>query len=263
MQTNETAALAGDDNGSDRTRPAMVLLHGLTYDRRLWGPCLHALRTLDATRRTLNLDLPGHGASPRRPEYRLDGVADAIHDTVVAAGIDAPVVVGHSAGAVIATIYASRYPTRGVVNVDQPLAVRRFGDLLRAHRVTLHGAGFRAVWDMLETGMRLDQLPLDARRLVESIGDPRQDLLLGYWADIMDTPPDELDATIHAGLAAIRRSAIPYHLVLGAEPDGANRAWHMDALPASLITVLPGSGHFPQLAHPAEFAGILAATETW
>lgn len=29
------------------------------------------------------------------------------------------VLVGHSAGAVIATIYASRYPACGVVNVDQ------------------------------------------------------------------------------------------------------------------------------------------------
>jgi pimeloyl-ACP methyl ester carboxylesterase len=263
MQPTATTMLAGDDDGTDRIRAPLVLLHGLTYDRHLWGPCLSALRTLDPARRVVNLDLPGHGASPRWPAYRLDSVADAVHDTITAAGIDTPVIVGHSAAAAIATIYASRHPTRGVINVDQPLAVRPFGDLLRAHRATLEGPGYAAVWDMLHRDMHTELLPAEARRLEESISDPRQDLLLGYWAEIMDTEADDLDATIRGSLATVRTSGIPYHLVLGTEPDPRYRTWHTDALPDSQITVIAGSGHFPQLAHPATFAHLLTATETW
>jgi pimeloyl-ACP methyl ester carboxylesterase len=96
-------ALAGDLAGdaSDR-RPPLVLLHGLTFDRTMWRPALAHLAELDPGRRVLALDLPGHGESPAWAGYDMEGLADGVHRAVDEAGLKAPVLVGHSAGGVIA-----------------------------------------------------------------------------------------------------------------------------------------------------------------
>src|SRR5262245_44968604 len=53
------AGLAGDLIGDDPGSAPLLLLHGLTYDRRSWQPVLRELRHLDPDRRVLSLDLPG------------------------------------------------------------------------------------------------------------------------------------------------------------------------------------------------------------
>ena len=247
--------------GEDDQRPPLVLLHGLTYDRRLWGPALHELRTVDPGRRVLNLDLPGHGASPRR-DATGGRVGPAHPRRGPGRRAATPVLVGHSAGGVLATIYASRYPTSGVINVDQPLLTPGFAQLLRAHEATLRGPGYAAVWDMMAASMHTDLLPPDAQQLLRTISDPRQDLLLGYWDEVLTTPPDELTDRIRgAGRSTRNRSALPQRLRADPErrvPELAGRL-----LPDAVNTVLPGSGHFPQLAHPSRFARVLALTGRW
>lgn len=79
----------------------------------------------------VSFDLPGHGGSPRRASYRSDEIAAVVHEAVTGAGLDAPVVAGHSLGGVLATLYAAAYPARGVVNVDQPLLPGNFAEVLR------------------------------------------------------------------------------------------------------------------------------------
>jgi pimeloyl-ACP methyl ester carboxylesterase len=257
------AGLAGDSLGEDDQRSPLVLLHGLTYDRRLWGPALRELRTLDPGRRVLNLDLPGHGESIRRDSYAMEELAPLIREAVEAAGLRSPVLVGHSAGAVLATIYASRYPTSGVVNVDQPLLTTQFAQLLRAHEATLRGPGFTTLWDMMVASMHAELLPPDAQQLLRTITDPRQDLLIGYWEDVLTASPADLADRIAAGLAALRRTGVPYLTVFGQTPSAEYQTWLADMLPDAVSTVLPDSGHFPQLAHPTRFARVLASTARW
>ena len=55
------------------TTTTYVLLHGLTFDHRMWDPVIGAL---PAGRRVLALDLPGHGETPMRPEPGLAPVVD-------------------------------------------------------------------------------------------------------------------------------------------------------------------------------------------
>jgi pimeloyl-ACP methyl ester carboxylesterase len=256
--------LAGDSLGEDDQRAPLVLLHGLTYDRRLWGPALHELRTVDPGRRVLNLDLPGHGGSQRRASYQFEQeVVPVLHEAIEEAGLRSPVLVGHSAGGVIATIYAARYPTSGVVNVDQPLLTEPFAQMLRAHEATLRGPGYPAVWDTMVAGMHIELLPPDAQELLRTISDPRQDLLLGYWADVLTVPAAELAERITDGMAALRKTGVPYHTVFGQIPSAEYQEWLARLLPAAVNTVLPDSGHFPHLAHPNRFARLLAATARW
>jgi pimeloyl-ACP methyl ester carboxylesterase len=53
------------------------------------------------------LDLTGHRESPWRDPYDLREVADVLHEAVDAAGARRPVLVGHSIGGVLATVYAA------------------------------------------------------------------------------------------------------------------------------------------------------------
>ena len=250
--------LAVDRYGTPDSRPPLVLLHALTYDRRQWTPLLRELAAIDPNRQVLSLDLPGHGDSPGRDSYQSDEVAAAVHRAVTDAGLLAPVVVGHSLGAVIATVYAATYRTRGVVNVDQPLLPGRFADVLRQAEPVLRGPEYAEVWQAMLAGMHIDLLPAAAQELVRTATTVRQDLLLGYWNELLETPLEEINARRVRDVDAIRSRGIPYHYVAGGVPNEAYRSWLESALPEVAVTVLAGGGHFPHLAWPAELAKILA-----
>jgi pimeloyl-ACP methyl ester carboxylesterase len=255
--------LAGDLTGGPDHRPPLVLLHGLTFDRTSWHPVLTELATLDPGRQVLALDLPGHGESPAWPGYALEPIADAIHRAVAGAGLSMPVLAGHSAGGVIATIYAARYPARGVVNVDQPLQVEPFAQLVRSLACPLRGPGFAQVWEQFEASMGIGLLPQSAQDLLQSARYVRQDLVTGYWREVLDEPPGEVARKTADGLAAVRDAKVPYLFVAGHELDHGYLSWQNQMLPQAEVTVWPGSGHFPHLAQPGRFAELLAATAQW
>ncbi|BCY09912.1 alpha/beta fold hydrolase [Actinoplanes sp. L3-i22] len=248
--------LALDDHGSTDDRAPLVLLHGLTYDRTQWQPLLRELDRIDPGRRVLAVDLPGHGESPRSATYRSGAVVDAVHDAVTAAGLRAPVLVGHSLGAVLATIYAARYPARAVLNVDQPLRPGGFEGLVKQVWPVLSGPDWRQIWDRLLGGMGIDQLPADARELVRTRTTPRPDLLLGYWEEIMSSAAGQLAAQREHELRFIAEHDIAYVYVSGSEPDPAFTTWLTELVPSARVEVLSGGGHFPHLAQPAELARI-------
>ncbi|GIF74647.1 alpha/beta fold hydrolase [Asanoa siamensis] len=251
--------LAADSYGVADDRPPLVLLHGLTYDRRHWAPLLSALAALDPGRRIVAFDLPGHGESPRRTSYHLDEVCQVVHAAVTAAGLDAPVVVGHSIGGVLATHYGATYAARGVVNLDQPLLAGGFAELLRRSEATLRGPDFLDVWAGMRARMGVDRLPDAARHLVDTATTPRQDLLLGYWDELLVRPAAEHTALRERELAAIGARGVTYQYVVGEEPDPAYQRWLVSALPEVEVTLLAGGGHFPHLVRPVDLAHLLAA----
>ncbi|MCE7010173.1 alpha/beta hydrolase [Kibdelosporangium philippinense] len=252
--------LAGDQYGAADDRPGFVLLHGLTYDRTQWAPLINELARIDPGRSVLALDLPGHGESPPRASYDLEEVAAAINDSVTEAGLTAPVVVGHSLGGAIMTIYGGNYPVRRVVNVDQPLRVGGFSAMLRSVEPVLRGPGYLEVWESLLSRMGIDQLPPNLSKLVRTATTPRQDLLLGYWHELLVLSAEELDARRTAELARFAAAGIPYEYVSGGELDPAYRDWLETVSPGVEISILDGGGgHFPHLARPLELAKILAA----
>lgn len=261
--TRWLSGLAADDLGESDARPALVLLHGLSFDRSTWRPVLDELCRVDPGRRVLALDLPGHGGSSASPSYAMDEVVDGVHRAVDEAGIESPVVVGHSLSAIIASIYATRHPTSGVVNVDQTLQTEPFAGLLRSIADELRGPGFPAVWEMFLSDMHPELLPANAQELVRSSCNPRQDVVLGYWREVLDGAPGELAALAEAATGALRALGQPYFVVAGAEPDPDYRRWLNGALPQATIVVWPRSGHFPHLAHPDLFAECLATTARW
>jgi pimeloyl-ACP methyl ester carboxylesterase len=244
--------LAGTLGGTASEQPSLVLLHGLTFDRRQWAPLLAHL----PGRRVLALDLPGHGQSPSQPGYAISGVAELVNRAVHAAGLETPILVGHSVGAIVATTYAARFPARAVVNLDQPLLPGTFGSVVRSAEGALRGPGWRGVWDDLLTGMGVESLPTAAWSLVERTSRPRADLLLGYWEEILRCTDAEIEEQRRKDLTVLSDKQTGYRWVTSARPSPAYEQWLRSSLPELEITVLEG-GHFPHLAYPKEVASLL------
>ncbi|GAA1310025.1 alpha/beta fold hydrolase [Pseudonocardia xinjiangensis] len=254
----DIAGLAADDHGAGTDAAPLLLVHGLTFDRSMWRGIVAELERIDPARRTVAIDLPGHGRSPDQPAYDLDTLTAQLHHVVEAAGLTAPVVVGHSFGGRLATSYAAHHPARGVVNIDQPLDAAPFATFVRALAERLRGPGFRAVWQMFYDSFHVELLPADAQDLVRSTSRARQQVVLGYWSQLLTQPTAELTAMIEQETAALRASGAPYLYITGDEPKPGYARWFGEHLPAATVEVWAHSGHFPHLVDPQRFARLLA-----
>ncbi len=258
------AGLVADDLGRSDDRPPLVLLHGLTFDRSMWRRSLAELAIIDPGRRAIALDLPGHGDSPDSPRYALEEIVERVHAAIVEAGLQEPIVVGHSASAGTATVYAAAHRTRGVIAVEGTIRVGAFAEMAQALEPMLRGAGFHDAWARIAGGaFRLEEVEPDVREFVVATSRPRQEIVLGYWQDLFERTPAELDAMVVGGATAIRAARIPYVVVVGAEPSPDEVSWIEANQPDTRTLVWPGSGHFPHLAHPRRFAELLAETAAW
>jgi pimeloyl-ACP methyl ester carboxylesterase len=249
------ADLAGREHGpKSQPGPPFVFLHGLTFDRRMWDPVIGAFPHA----RAIAFDLPGHGGSPEIEQSGLEPVVDAIHAAVLDAEIDRPVVVGHSIGGPLATLYAATYPAAAVVSVEAPIRLEPFAELLRSMRAQLEGEGFADIWSMLLAGMQMELVPAGRRELLRSDRGASQQLFLRYQADLLDRPIDEVVRRRDDGLNTLRLAQTPYVSVHSNPVDPAERSWLAERLPQAEIVVWPVRHHFPHLADPVGFAALLA-----
>lgn len=94
-----------------RKEPPMLLLHGATGHAHLWDAFAPAFTD---SYRVIALDQRGHGesqwASP--PAYRAEDYVADLTEFIDALGLREITLVGHSMGALHATIYAGTYPDR-------------------------------------------------------------------------------------------------------------------------------------------------------
>ena len=256
--------LAADSVGRPDHRPALVLLHGLTFDRRMWRPTLAELDTLDPGRRAIAVDLPGHGESPDAAAYDLAATVEQVHQVILDAGLVEPVLVGHSASAAVVAVYAAQFPTRGIIEVEGTVLVAPFADFVRSIEPELRGDGFAAAWARVSTPVfGLDDVSDDVRAFVEDTSRPRPEVVISSWSDLLTRSTDELESLIAGAAQAIETAGIPVTALFGRQPSPAEVAWYSANLPDARTLVWPGSGHFPHLAYPLRFAELLASTATW
>jgi len=135
--------------------------------------------------------------------------------------------------------------------------------LLQSVADQVRGSGFPAVWQMMEQTFHTELLPPSARDLVSATSRPTQELVLSYWQELLDTPPEQLSTIVAAEMDQLRAAGVPYLLITGAQLPPGLRNWIRDALPQATVEVWPRSGHFPHLAYPARFAKRLADTAAW
>jgi pimeloyl-ACP methyl ester carboxylesterase len=212
--------------------PALVLVHGITESRRAWDPILPAL-----TERwhVVAVDLRGHGESERRAPYDMETLASDVHSLVADLGLEAPLLVGHSLGGVVVSAYGgARYPARGIVNVDQPIALGAFKEALEPLSPMLRGS--REEFDT-------------AIAIVFQV-------LLGTWNTVFDNSAEELDL-----LAAdlVSNTEVPYLSLHGMDPGDEYSDWLEAIIPNAIVEYWPETGHYPHLTAPDRFVTRLAA----
>jgi pimeloyl-ACP methyl ester carboxylesterase len=228
------------------TGTPVVFLHGLTFDRRTWRPIIDQL---DGSVTSIAIDLPAHGDSGGEPTP-LEDVTEQIHRLLEALEVERPVVVGHSMAAAVAGLYASAHPARGIVLVDQATEILPFAQLLHQIAPMLRGPAFDQVWPNIESSLGLDRIPEPTRTLVLDTHKVKQDVVLGYWDQVLNTEPAELQAWIDDKAAQIK---IPCLVVFGRPVTDGERE-RLGRLPDAQIEEWVGDGHFVHLVDPDRFA---------
>ena len=108
-----------------KDQPAVVFIHGTGMDHTVWVlPSRYFARH---GFNVLSIDLPGHGKSSGASSETIDEMADAVIESMHAAGISNAAIVGHSMGSLVALSAAARYPDRArslaLIGTTAPMGV--------------------------------------------------------------------------------------------------------------------------------------------
>lgn len=241
-----TAELIHDDVGEG---PPAVFLHGITCDRGSWSPVVDRLSD---RMRCINVDLAGHGESPRTGAYDVFSQAELVAGFIAGLGVERPLVVGHSYGAFVATLVGTMAPVCGVVNVDQELDSAAFARRLTLLELRLRGDDFEAAFDEFIETLGRELIPEQRRRL--ALMSPDREVVLGVWDTVFDTPPEDLVAMMEPALAAY---PVPYLAIFGSAVSDEERRL-LRLLPDGEVEEWDGLGHFLQLVDPDRTAARIA-----
>jgi pimeloyl-ACP methyl ester carboxylesterase len=237
--------------------PAVVLLHGLTGSRAYLEPYAGWLAR---THRVVAIDLPGHGGSDMIEPFTFPEAARVMADAAEAAGVERPVVLGHSFGAPLAVAWAAERPVAGIVACSPvgmvPLQLRRARRVLPFHRVlaltepawggaaVALGPSRRAVFGWFVGMAGLDGLdPALGRRMLRDAGRAAR------------VVPRVLGPLTGLDLASLAGAVSAPALVLWGDLDSSG--WESGPRLAEALhghrEVLPGVGHMPMLEAPYAF----------
>lgn len=229
----------------------IVLLHGLTFDRRMWNAVV--VDRLATDFRCITVDLPGHGTSPG-PTRTSDEVAAAVHDLVRSVTIEPPVVVGHGTSALAALFYAESYPVAGLVAVGQGYEVTGFVRAVQSMETALRDGDFATTFEPVRRAMGVEELPEPLRTEAAARQVVSRDLVLGSWSEWFDAVPENLQVRIDGALVSMAAAGTPL-LALFGRPLGDEELAHWARVaPSAQIEQWPDKGPLVPLSAPGRFA---------
>jgi pimeloyl-ACP methyl ester carboxylesterase len=226
--------------------PELLVLHGLGDSIAGWA---RVLGPLARTHRVHVVDLPGHGFSLAPRDFRIGTILEPL--ARYAAGVAAPVLVGHSLGGWLAARLAllPGCNARGLVLINPAGAVLPEGEW----------TVFRELFERADAAAYLERAfhaaPIALR------------LFPGEIARAMTSPATRAflaavsreDFLRDAELASLR---MPVRIIWGQRDrllPGGSLPFFRTHLPRAEIVILPRAGHLPHLEAPAELARAIAA----
>ena len=232
---------------------SLLLVHGITESSRTWEPLIEPL--VDVGYQVLAMDLRGHGTSGRAASYDLGSMAGDVGAVLTDAGLDdadrAALLVGHSLGGAVVSAYAAGGVCRGVVNVDQPLALSGFKATLGVLEPMLRGTpeefdgAISAIFDQMAG-------PLEGadRARVDGLRRASQDVVLGVWDLVLTASDADLDAVVDELAGAI---TVPYLALHGIDPGPDYADWLRARVPSATVEIWADHGHYPHLIDRERF----------
>jgi len=240
------ATMAFDDAGSGIP---VVFLHGLTFKRGTWQPIIDRL---GPSVRSIAVDLPAHGDSAGPPQP-MDQVVARLHELLESLGAERPIVVGHSMSGGLACLYAASFPTLGIAVIDNGPDIRPFARLVQQLEPRLRGPDFTEAWQMFESSLGVDRIPEPSRSLVLANHEVNQDVVVGYWEELLSDDPNNVQARVDSALAKI---TVPLLGIFGRPISDAERE-RFERLPELHLEEWNGDGHFVHLVQPDRCAAAL------
>jgi 3-oxoadipate enol-lactonase len=233
--------------------PAVVLVHSLGTDLRIWDGVVAALK---ASHFLLRYDLRGHGLTDAKaPPYTIDVLSDDLFRLLDARGIESAVLCGISIGGQIALRCAARHPRRatGLILCD---TAARIGDeaLWNVRIAGIEAGGLESVADSVL-----------ARWFAPSFGVARPEDYRGYRNLLLRTSAEGYlgasmalrDADLSDSARAVRA---PTLVLCGAE-DGATPPPVVrslaESIPGARFEIVPDAGHLPAVEQPEAVARLL------
>jgi 3-oxoadipate enol-lactonase len=245
--------LAPEDAGQG---PALVLVHGHPFDRRMWAP---QLRSLSHQFRVLAPDLPGYGGSPPLGDtVTMRALAEEVSRFIDAVGVPRAVVVGLSMGGLVAMELALARPDQvdGVV-----LAATTAAPVTSAEAEQRRTTAAQVERDgMLDLALEM------AGRLFGPAARANPDIVEPVLSMMLRTPPAGAAAALRGRAerpdyrALLPGLQVPAMVIAGDHDGYADEtvvAELIAALPEPDVVRLPGSGHLPNLENPAGFDAAL------
>lgn len=254
------------------TGPAVVLVHGNMVSGGDWDSSGVAQPLLEG-HRVIVFDRPGFGHSdrPRGRLWTAEAQAALLHQAIRQLGVERPVVVGHSWGAIVALAMALRHQAdlAGVVLVSGYYFWTLRPDVLPVTLAALPVLGDILRYTVSPLLGRL-LLPLTKRAMFSPETVPAR--FSATYSDGMALRPSQLRATADDGALMIPgalefrgelgRLAIPTVILAGAEDKvvfSRMAARLHAALPSSILHVVQGAGHMVHYAVPRQLAATIAA----
>jgi pimeloyl-ACP methyl ester carboxylesterase len=242
------ASLAFDDPfGHDTDRVPVVCVHGSSFGRATWQPCLPTLGA-SGRYRPIAFDQPGHGESTGAPARSVEALGAHVEALVRSLRLPRPfALVGHSLGGAVSQWYQRRHPAD----------VAALGLISTSPGFTVD-AETLARW-------KADGLDYPDERL-DAIVAPEADA--GTRARVMDARAATTLDALHGDLDAIAGWQNPDWLtidvpvlVMTADADTPAiqdyaRRW-ADSLPRATFASIPRAGHMMPIEQPELTAGVI------
>ncbi len=234
----------------------VVLVHGITESTSTWDPI--AARLEDRFD-VVAVDLRGHGRSGLSNDYGLEAMAGDVAAVIEMIGMDRPHLVGHSLGGAVVSATGSMVPVASVTNVDQSLRLGQFKEQIVSVEGMLRDPEVfptvvSALFDEM-IGPRIDETE---RTRINAARRADQDVVLGVWRLLLESPVEEVDAAVDAALAGYSGSAVPYLSLFGSDPGDDYAAWLNARIPGSSVEIWADHGHYPHLVDPDRFSDRLS-----
>lgn len=224
----------------------MLFVHSFAGDLSHWQAQLDHLK---ATRRAVAFDLSGHGKSPAAlAQYTIEELAKDVAAVADAQGLENFVLVGHSAGALIATQYASLHPrrVRALGLIDAPPAPGALPpQQLRKIRAALERDPYGTVEKFWDQSAFPQSQPEVRDKLLEGLHRLTRKAVIELTSSSLGYDP--LPA-----LRAWRGTKFAIHTPLNDTPLSLH-----NAAPGIQHTAIKGTGHWIHLDKPGEFTVVL------
>jgi 3-oxoadipate enol-lactonase len=237
--------------------PRIVLIHSLALDHSVWDGVAAAL---NGQAEILTYDCRGHGKSDRRKEpFTTERFAGDLAELLDRVGWPTAIVAGCSMGGCVAQAFAGLYPSRvsALALID---TTAWYGEeapkIWRERAATARSKGFAGMVEFQTTRWFSDHFRGSHAELVKTTCSV-------FLANDMDCYVATCvmlgDADLRPCLPSLR---VPVAVIVGEEdyatPLIMARRLH-EAIPGSLLTILPGARHLTPIECPEQIASQLLA----